>query len=79
MYSFDTRRENLAFHAWYTLGRAGLLKHIGFEKSAYLSRDHQLIFAVIGWLLISSHNTRWRLSILREVFRKHPRIEIIDD
>ena len=78
MYGFDTRRENLAFHAWYTLGRAGLLKHIGFEKSAYLSNDHQLIFAIAGRLMILAHNTKWRLSIFRELFRKHPRIEIIE-
>lgn len=76
---FDTHRKFYVFQAWYLLGRAGLWKRMGYEESVYFSSDHQLIFAIAGRLIVLVHNTRWRLSILREVFRKHPRIEIIDD
>ena len=73
-----SNRQFYAFQAWYLLGRAGWWKHVGYERSAALSVDHRLTFAIVGRLLVLAHNTKWRLSIVREIFRKHPRITLED-
>lgn len=67
------------FDVWWLLGRKGVFRWFGidYKRSVYLSADYPLPFVVAGKLWTTYSNLTWRLLLLREVFRKCPRVRLL--
>lgn len=72
-----TKGDWYRFRGWYFLGQRGVWLRLGYdswEDLLPLGVRLRKPLVALGWILVKTHNTRWRLGCLVELLRRNPRI-----